>query len=31
MKLMFVAWHHTRWRGWCVPEDAKKEIEPSFD
>ena len=27
---MFVAWHPTRWWDWCLPEDKKKGIEPSF-
>ena len=27
-KTMPVAWHVTRWWGWCKSEDKKKEIEP---
>ena len=27
---MSVAWHPTRWWGWCMEEDEKKGIEPIF-
>ena len=27
---MPVAWHLNRWWDWCVLEDKKKEIDPSF-
>ena len=26
-ELMPIAWHPSRWRDWCVPEDVKKETE----
>ena len=26
-ELMPIAWHPSRWRGWCVPEDEKGGIE----
>ena len=29
-ELMPVAWHPNRWWDWCVLEDEKKEIKPSF-
>ena len=29
-QLMHIAWHPSRWWGWCVPEDQKKEIEKLF-
>ena len=25
---MLVAWHPTRWCGWCMTKDEKKEKEP---
>ena len=27
---MPVAWNSKRWWNFCVPEDEKKEIEPTF-
>ena len=27
---MPVEWHLNRWWDWCVSEDKKKEIDPSF-
>ena len=29
-ELKSVAWDPTRWWDWCLPEDDKKEIEPTF-
>ena len=29
-ELMPVAWHPTRWLGWCMSEDEKKEKDPNF-
>ena len=29
-ELVSVAWHPTRWRNWCLPEDLTKEIESIF-
>ena len=29
-KLMPVALHPSRWWDWCVSEDEKKEIDPTF-
>ena len=26
-ELMPIAWHPSRWRDWCVPEDEKKETK----
>ena len=26
---MPIAWHPTRWWNFCIPEDEKKELEPS--
>ena len=27
---MPVAWHPTRWWGWCMSENEEKEIDPMF-
>ena len=29
-ELMTVTWHLNRWWDWCVSEDEKKEIDPTF-
>ena len=29
-ELMSVAYHATRWWGWCLSEVDKKEIDPNF-
>ena len=26
-ELMSTAWHPSRWWGWCVPEDEKRDTE----
>ena len=30
-ELIPVIWHPTRWWGWYMQEDEKKEIKPFFD
>ena len=25
-----IAWHSSRWWGWCIPEDEKQETEKIF-
>ena len=27
---MRVAWHATRWWGWCLPEDDNEGMEPIY-
>ena len=29
-ELMAIAWHPNRWWNFCMSEDEKKEIEPTF-
>ena len=29
-ELMLIAWHPKRWWNFCISEDEKKEIEPTF-
>ena len=29
-ELMLIAWHPRRWFNFCMSEDVKKEIEPTF-
>ena len=29
-ELMPIAWHRSRWWDWCMSEDEKNEIDPTF-